>query len=90
MGRLGVVDLDGEAIKVEDLEPGMMVDLEKDPYADPLGDDVGFPYEFATVESVEQETADVILVYFDTSTVGFPKGHRLYVPNAKTFAKGVE
>jgi len=68
-------------LPVEDLQPGMLVDLAGDPYADPDGNDSALQYEFATVDDdgAKQETPDCTAVSFDHDVVGFPHGHKVKV-----------
>ena len=64
----------------KDLVPGMMVDLESDPYADPDESIVSYQFCYAIVEAVEQETSTCVVVHFDGSwSIGFPSDHPLNV-----------
>ncbi len=75
--------------RVEDLQPGDMVDLEGDAYADPEGEEPDceacasrrdfYKYEFEEVHGVEQETPDCVVVSFGMDAIGFPTGHRVFV-----------
>ena len=65
---------------VEELKEGDLVDLEGDQYADPSHDDgCAFPYEYAMVLGVDEETPECTRVDFDSTSVGFPHGYRLPV-----------
>jgi hypothetical protein len=82
-------------VAVEDLKPGMAVDLENDEYADPFGhrgeeDDpvdgsgeashMYFEDQLALVHEVtEEEGGAVIGVEFDCTSAGFPRGHKVQV-----------
>jgi hypothetical protein len=61
------------------IEPGDVVDLARDKYADPEG----HPFlecEYVVVTEVTHETADCILIGFDEwNPVGFPHSHKLNV-----------
>ena len=64
---------------VETLRPGDLVDLEGDPYADPLAD---HPYdtEHLTVADIVRETPYCYVVHFEGGpSVGFPPDHTLPV-----------
>lgn len=62
--------------RIDQLEPGDRVDLEGDIYADPNGERVEFIFEYETVETVERETADCVLVEFESGfACGFPPDH---------------
>jgi hypothetical protein len=61
------------------LEPGDLVDLEDDPYADPKRDHVEYQFKLATVYQAEYEAPDCVVVDFDATTVGFPPDHRVIV-----------
>lgn len=66
-------------IAVEDIEEGSWVDLQDDYIADP---DQEFE-AFVLVESVEQETEEVVYITFivdgEEVGIGFPTGHKLKV-----------
>lgn len=61
-----------------DLAVGDLVDLEGDKYADPdYASSLAF-YRLATVEAVEVETSDCVLVHFEEhGSFGFPRDHVL-------------
>jgi hypothetical protein len=61
-------------------QPGMLIDLEGDLYADPSHSNVALQCEYATVLEVEQETERCVCVYFDHGAVGFPFDHALRAP----------
>jgi hypothetical protein len=88
-------------VKVEDLKPGMAVDLENDQYADAFGhrgyerdpedglgetDHMAFESELARVFEVTEETPDCIVVEFDLTTCGFPPEHVVQVDETVTEA----
>ena len=62
-----------------DLEPGELVDLHGDKFADPDCDPgKGYEFAYATVDHVERETASCVCVYFtDADACGFPVDHML-------------
>lgn len=65
-------------VPVEELQPGDLIDLEGDPYADPGRAEIMFESEYAVVtEAPELETADCTLVHTDAGSYGFPRGHRV-------------
>lgn len=72
---------DYKLVKVRDIRPGDMVDLEGDKYADPDSDPgKGFEFQYALVCEKKQETDDCIVLYFEEdSPVGFPVDHELKV-----------
>jgi hypothetical protein len=63
--------------RISELEPGDLVDLEGDPFADPPTDpDTFWTYEYGIVSELEIETPDCTLVYFENGpNVGFPPNH---------------
>jgi hypothetical protein len=64
-------------VKVENLLPGMALDLE---YADPDHDHVHFQHMLADVAFAARETPDCILVGIeDVDWFGFPPGHKVKV-----------
>lgn len=71
--------------KVEELRRGDLIDLQNDPYADPVGDEVSYEFSYGMVEDVTTKTAEdgteVVLVTFIhdgwDNVIGFPKGHEL-------------
>jgi hypothetical protein len=91
-------------VAVENLKPGMAVDLENDEYADPFGhsgeehdpvDGGGrcshmyFVDQLALVHEVtEEEGGAIIGVDFDCDSVGFPRGHKVQVDETAGRAEG--
>lgn len=65
-------------VAVEDLEDGMLVDLQGDKYADPE-EDPEYEFEHALVEHAVRETDDCVRADFSGTSVGFPPDHRLRV-----------
>lgn len=71
------------AVQVHDVEPGFMLDLAGDPYADPFGDSRWMASDYAVVEAVEPETGTwggqgVVLFFEDAGApVRFPPGHEV-------------
>ena len=55
---------------------GDMIDLERDPHADPRGDNVMLQSELAVVATVEDEGAAIAIGFEGFDVVGFPR-HRL-------------
>lgn len=70
-------------VMVSELREGDHVDLERDPFADPTGDNPSLGCLYAVVASIERETTDCIVVHFDEhDSVGFPVDHHVvYHPN---------
>lgn len=73
---------DGIPVKVTDLKPGDLIDLEGDPYADQAHghhDDDGCPYEYEyrTVADPpgEWESAGTYRLDYEGGACGFPPGH---------------
>lgn len=63
-----------------DLQPGDMVDLEGDPFADPERSNIALDCEYQIVCDVERETAGCVAVGFEGfDVIGFPPGHHLRV-----------
>lgn len=74
-------------IPVSKLTRGIAVDLEGDPFADPglkviapgvtEGETLHpeFAFEYQQVDELVRETADCIVVYFDSFACGFPPEH---------------
>ena len=75
-----------QLVKVKDLKEGDWVDLENDPYADPLGEVVLLECEFQVVSTIEQETPDCVCVYFADFVCGFPPEHEVKVEVAEAAA----
>lgn len=70
-------ELDLGICRADSLEPGDMVDLEGDKYADPDREHPWLEYELATVVEVVRETPECVCVYFEGLAVGFPVAHVL-------------
>ena len=69
-----------QKIMVQNLQPGMRLDLAGDPVADPEHEARCFEFDYAIVDSVEQETDDCFRVDFENSdSIGFPVNHELAV-----------
>lgn len=71
-------------VAVRDLQPGDLVDLEADPYADPDVVDPGnfspFEFELAEVVEIEVETPTCTVVGFEAyGAYGFPPTHEVRV-----------
>jgi hypothetical protein len=60
---------------IHNLQPGDMVDLEGDQFADPNNSNQFLEYEYTTVESMVEETSECTVIYFEGMTVGFPPNH---------------
>ena len=71
-----MLDQDTVPVKVEDLRPGMRVDLESCPY---LNKEPSAIWEFAIVDTVERETENCILVQYQEQAAGYPVGTLLKV-----------
>lgn len=75
-----------DAIQVQHLKRGDMVDLQRDIFADPKGTDPQYEMEYCTVEKTVKETDTCTLVHFENSvSIGFPsthyvRVHRNYLP----------
>jgi hypothetical protein len=65
--------------QAQHLEPGDLVDLEDDPFADPNRLRPLYQFQYATVYGAERETPDCVRVDFDAGSVGFPPTHRCIV-----------
>lgn len=72
-------------VKVQDLKPGEMVDLEGDTYADP--EDASIEFEYKVVWEMWSEWPDydhasghrLIVAFEDDSVYGFPYNHEVTV-----------
>jgi hypothetical protein len=71
---------------VETLRRGDLIDLQNDPYADPVGDEVSYEFSYGMVEDVAVVTegdTEVVKVTFIhdgwDNVIAFPKGHELTV-----------
>lgn len=62
-------------IRICDLRPGDLVDLQGDKFADPNGTNPRFDCEYACVHEIKKETIACICVYFDGCAFGFPPNH---------------
>lgn len=66
-------------IKAKDVEPGMLLDLAGDTYADPDGNEFAALYETELIEvsSVERETPDCVVIGIEggPGLIGFPPEH---------------
>lgn len=66
--------------KISELVPGDLVDLERDPFADPEGEHIQFQSEYAVVASVDIETPQCTAIEFEGfDQVGFPPDHRVKI-----------
>lgn len=62
--------------RVADLEPGDMIDLFGDRFADPNRDpSLAFEFEYQPVYALDREADDCIAVYCDNFACGFPPDH---------------
>lgn len=69
---------------VEALSLGDTVDLEGDPYADPLADH-HYDTEYLTVADVVRETAECYVVHFEGGpSIGFPPDHAVPIGDHDT------
>lgn len=66
-------------IKVQDLKPNDMIDLESDRFADPARSNVALECEFCVVETVKRECTNTVVVYTDKINVAFPPDHEVKV-----------
>lgn len=68
-------------IKAKHVEPGMLIDLEGDVYADPEGNEFAALYESELVEvvSVERETPECVVIGIEggPGLIGFPPEHEI-------------
>ena len=63
-------------VPISELQPGDMIDLEGDIYADPKHNRVEFETEYAIVEAVEPETPACTAVWIEgVDCFGFPPEH---------------
>jgi hypothetical protein len=74
------------SLPVGEVRPGQLVDLEEDPFADPLREHRRYEWELIEVIAIEQETADCIRLDFDDDSIGFPAAHALKVLDQRTEA----
>lgn len=74
---------------VENLQAGDIVDLEGDQYADTPSNDlaVSFEFEYAEVDEVEREGSTVVVHFTNSTSVGFPEGHRVKTARRRTTAR---
>lgn len=64
-------------IRVNDLKPGDVIDLQDDKFADPDSDNTWLQNELSIVENVEV-LPDGILVQFTNAAAKFPFNHLVY------------
>lgn len=65
--------------QVKDLNPGDLIDLEGDPYADPNSDILAFKYEYAMVDAIDHETGNCTAVWIlGVDCFGFPPAHTVF------------
>lgn len=60
--------------KISELEPGDLVDLQGDRYAD-NGNHPEFEFEYCEVGELVVENTNCVLVHFDKISCGFPPDH---------------
>lgn len=66
--------------RIDQLQVGDLVDLERDRFADPTGEHDEFQFEYYEVIEITHETADCIAVAFEGfDIVGFPPDHLVSV-----------
>jgi hypothetical protein len=62
--------------RIDELDYEDLVDLENDPFADPEKNNPLYEFEYMTVDRIEKETDQVMIVYFyNGPTIAFPKDH---------------
>lgn len=74
-------------VKVTEVQPGMLVDLGDDPFAQTCSvkdcclhrPDGVYQYELAVVVGSERETGDCVRVDFEGDSIGFPIDHQVEV-----------
>ena len=66
--------------RAADLQPGDLVDLEGDNFAD-NGEHPEFEFELQEVAELDRETPGCLAVYFSNFACGFPPDHLLEVPD---------
>lgn len=66
-------------VRVDRLVEGDLINLECDRYADNGCTDPIFPYEYARVEEIEEETPTCIRVDTQLGSYGFPPDHEVPV-----------
>ena len=67
-------------IPAHQIQPGDLIDLEGDPFADPRRDNCFLRCELALAMEVEQETPECVAIGFEGfDVVGFPTNHMLNV-----------
>jgi hypothetical protein len=73
-------------VRVDEIRPGDVVDLECDIYADPAKVRNGLlAMQYMTVVEIEREGAGCIVLYFDENNpVGFPPDHLIHVATHDT------
>lgn len=60
--------------RISELQPGDLVNLEGDHYAD-NGEHPEFEFEYAEVGEIELETPTCTVIHFDKISCGFPPNH---------------
>ena len=69
-----------QLFRIDQLQEGDLVDLEKDPFADPKGDHPQFEDELYKVVDITVETPNCIAIAFEGfDIVGFPPDHLVKV-----------
>ena len=83
-----------EKIAVKDLQPGHMIDLQNDLYADPDGTLIEAEFELALVsvarfEKGKRGSADCVTIYTDMSNFNAPPDHLVrvcgFIPDVTVF-----
>lgn len=66
-------------MRVDELKPGMALDLEGDRFADPKSENTLLAYEYAPIEHIHPETPECIVIYGDANNCAFPPDHQVKV-----------
>lgn len=67
-------------ISVTEVQPGDLLDLEHDPYADTEKTHASVSFLYAEVVGSEQETPDCVRIDFEgLDSFGFPTSHEVYL-----------
>lgn len=71
-------------MKASELKPGMLVDLENDPYTTCADEECSncamWEYEYGEVDDIDQETPECVRVDFTNGdSIGFPTDHEVNV-----------